>query len=294
MKEEKKINKINNLNEFIKKKKLENLNKQKLEQEENTSNPSSDPSNNSSSNSSNSSNNSIEILYSKKNYMIETQPDNVHVKNIEKFDINNSNLINYFNENGFVIIKNIATENEINNSTNLFWNFIEENSNMKRDDISTWTDNNFRRVGSTSTGILAGAGFGQSDFLWSLRTIPNVSHAFNLLYNRNEDNQLITSFDGGVMFRPWHHPDLLSNCTQSGWFHVDQGRTLRGLQCIQGMLTLTNADETTGGLCLIPKSHLYHDELMETIYREGNYIPIPPRFHVLQHEQILPCCSAGN
>jgi ectoine hydroxylase-related dioxygenase (phytanoyl-CoA dioxygenase family) len=98
------------------------------------------------------------------------------------------------------------------------------------------------------------------------------------------------------MFRPWQHPDLVSACTQSGWYHVDQGQSLRGLQCIQGVLTLTDCNESTGGLCLIPKSHLYHDELVDSLPTrvDGNFVPVPAPFHVLKHPQILPRCQAGT
>jgi hypothetical protein len=98
------------------------------------------------------------------------------------------------------------------------------------------------------------------------------------------------------MFRPWQHPDLISACTQSGWYHVDQGRSLRGPQCIQGVLTLTDCNESTGGLCIIPKSHLYHDELVDSLPTQvdGNFVPVPASFHVLNHPQILPKCQAGT
>mmetsp|Transcript_19136 Transcript_19136/g.32030 ORF Transcript_19136/g.32030 Transcript_19136/m.32030 type:complete len:190 (-) Transcript_19136:1960-2529(-) len=79
--------------------------------------------------------------------------------------------------------------------------------------------------------------------------------------------------------------------------HVDQGRTLRGKQCIQGLVTLTDVSEGTGGFCCIPGSHHHHDELMDTcvpVSNNDNYVKIPGDFHGLTAEQVLPRCKAGD
>lgn len=62
------------------------------------------------------------------------------------------------------------------------------------------------------------------------------------------------------------------------------------------MVSLTKADETTGGLCLIPTSHLYHDELMDSLpqSQSGHYVQIPGDCPALLLPQILPCLDAGD
>lgn len=237
----------------------------------------------------------VEIFCHTDQVEVHQQPEHVIAVNVPRFSVGDPNARDYFHENGYVVVKDIATEVEIEYGKLLFWDFAENKAGMKKSDPTTWIDSNFRKIGSTLTGIMGGAGFGQSDFMWHLRTLPNVSTSFNILYNRDHESPLITSYDGGVMFRPWQHPDLVSACTQSGWYHVDQGRSLRGPQCIQGVLSLTDCNEFTGGLCVIPKSHLHHDELVDSLPSRfaENFIPIPANFHVLKQPQVLPICKAG-
>ena len=77
--------------------------------------------------------------------------------------------------------------------------------------------------------------------------------------------------------------------------HVDQGRTLRGMQCIQGLVTLTDVTEETGGFCCIPRSHHCHDELMDTYSaNDDNYMKIPSDCPRLQEPHALLRARAGD
>jgi ectoine hydroxylase-related dioxygenase (phytanoyl-CoA dioxygenase family) len=76
---------------------------------------------------------------------------------------------------------------------------------------------------------------------------------------------------------------------------VDQGRTLRGRQCIQGLVTLTDVSEETGGFCCIPRSHSFHDDLVGAhATSDDNYRKVPSDFPCLQDTQVLPRCRAGD
>lgn len=237
----------------------------------------------------------IEIYVKPSQVEIHKQPEHVTAQTVPRYQVGDPDAREYFTENGFVVVRGVASDVEIEDAKLLFWDFVELKAGMRKEDPSTWTDTNFKKIGSPLTGIIAGQGFGQSEFLWHLRTLTAVSTSFNILYDRDPNQPLISSFDGGVMFRPWQHPDLVSACTQGGWYHVDQGRSLRGLQCIQGVLTLTDCDESTGGLCLIPRSHIHHDELVDSLpaHMDGNFVPVPATFHVLKDPQVLPKCQAG-
>lgn len=89
---------------------------------------------------------------------------------------------------------------------------------------------------------------------------------------------LITSFDGGNAFRPFGlDAEAAAGTaagtaagmaawrggwkTSGGWYHVDQGPSNRGKCCVQGLVTLTDATQHTGGLTVIPRSHNKHDLL---------------------------------
>jgi hypothetical protein len=66
---------------------------------------------------------------------------------------------------------------------------------------------------------------------------------------------------------------------------------------VQGLVTLHASNSRTGGFCVIPGSHLLHDQLME---QEGssdkNFFIVPPSF-LSQHTHlphILPICEPGD
>ena len=116
--------------------------------------------------------------------------------------------------------------------------------------------------------------------------------AFNTVYGTDD---LICSFDGGNIFRPWNDSDCNTDRqTSTGWFHVDQGKVLRGRHCFQGMLTLTDCTAETGGFCCIPGSHLLHDEYIDAAPTEDNYFKIPNDLPALLQPQVLPRCRAGQ
>merc|ERR1711933_701648 len=49
----------------------------------------------------------------------------------------------------------------------------------------------------------------------------------------------------------------------------------RGLHCIQGLVTLTDATDTRGGLVVVPGSHRLHGEVLRRHKKEKwNHIPI--------------------
>ena len=84
------------------------------------------------------------------------------------------------------------------------------------------------------------------------------------------------SFDSGNLFRPYAvEPEWR---TKGGWFHVDQNaKLLPGKCCVQGMVSLKPATEKSGGLTVIPKSHLKHEEFCERNGAGGHFLPVNER-----------------
>jgi hypothetical protein len=199
----------------------------------------------------------------------------------------------YLEEHGYVIVRNVASPEEVNRAMDLLWELLGK-TGMQRNDPATWSDDRFCKVGSIPSGILFN-GVGQSDFLWYLRLLPKVKAAFQSVFNESD---LICSFDGGSVFRPWHAPDATPECKTrgGGWFHVDQGRALKGRCAVQGLVTLTDASAETGGFCVIPDSQKHHDRLIESsrLHSDVNFVHVSPDFDVLTHPQILPLCRAGD
>ena len=145
----------------------------------------------------------------------------IEVLETPRFDADDPAMVEYLRNNGYAVVKNVCSADEIIHAKELLWQFLSDKSGMLEQDPSTWTDENFSKIGFVENGILCYEGIGQSEFLWFLRLLPKVKMAFSKIFNTSE---LITSFDGANVFRPWHSPTADEHCkTRGGWFHVDQG-----------------------------------------------------------------------
>jgi len=121
---------------------------------------------------------------------------------------------------------------------------------------------------------------------WYVRDNANVRKAFAKLWGTDD---LLVSFDGMPIWRPWSHPQLTHTKTSpgghrdgstwpisglrpspptpyplcmTGWLHVDQHPVARpGLHCVQGLVNLLPMGPHTGGNVLIPDSHKDHSHI---------------------------------
>ena len=107
----------------------------------------------------------------------------------------------------------------------------QEHAGWDRADPTSWTTESFDSVADVYKGILYKRGIGQSDFQWFVRTLPGVRAVFEEVWGTDE---LLTSFDGCNVFRPWHNEALAHTKTLGGWWHVDQGKNKIGRHAVQG------------------------------------------------------------
>jgi hypothetical protein len=144
------------------------------------------------------------------------QPVHIEAQSPPRFEPDDPKLCEYLAQYGYVVIKSVASEIEIARAKELCWSFLKISCGMEENNQDTWSDENFCKVGSTNTGILSPK-INHSSFLWFLRLLPRVKQAFAQIYNTSN---LLTSYDGGNVFRPWHitGADEYSK-TSSGWFH---------------------------------------------------------------------------
>ena len=64
---------------------------------------------------------------------------------------------------------------------------------------------------------------------------------------------------------------------------------------MQGLVTLNDVNGRTGGFCVIPGSHMHHEELLTVAAnRSKNYVSVPPDSPLLKHRQVMPVCQAGD
>eukprot|EP00929_Paragymnodinium_shiwhaense_P002828 TRINITY_DN10313_c0_g1_i1.p1 TRINITY_DN10313_c0_g1~~TRINITY_DN10313_c0_g1_i1.p1 ORF type:complete len:397 (-),score=69.87 TRINITY_DN10313_c0_g1_i1:322-1512(-) len=195
-----------------------------------------------------------------------------------RFDISTQKqeMLAYLEEMGYAVVAGVADAAAIERGKSLMWDFLEElpGSKLRRNDIETWDDKTWWP--DPSTGIIGGFGFGQSAFMWEMRLLPKVKETFSTIWGTSD---LVVSFDGGNAFRPWQVNR--SWLTRGGWYHVDQNawyKDSRGKCCVQGLVTLHDASEETGGLVVLPRSHKLHEELCTRCRFAkswGDFVPLP-------------------
>jgi hypothetical protein len=124
--------------------------------------------------------------------------------------------IEHLNENGYAVFSNVLSPDEITSNIDLLWKHFEDLSPpyyIKRDDAKTW---DIAWPGLPHLGLLPNEGFGQSQFMWSVRGNPNVKKIFTQIWQTPE---LLVSFDAAGCFRDWHLNSSWK--TISGWYHCD-------------------------------------------------------------------------
>jgi hypothetical protein len=174
-----------------------------------------------------------------------------YIKQPRKFELNESSLWHpYLQENGYVILKGVLSVQECRVAMGLVFDYLEElNTGINRHDPSTWGKENW--PDQLDAGILPWYGVGQSKAMWYVRGKASVRKAFATIWG---GEQLLTSFDGMCLFRPWGRDPSWK--TASNWYHVDQHPIHKPrFECVQSLVNLLPSSEHTGGNVLIPRSH---------------------------------------
>eukprot|EP01084_Bolivina_argentea_P159626 277989_1 len=152
-----------------------------------------------------------------------------------RFEYNQlNNATEYLLQNGFVVIKNVLNNSELQHGKSLLWNFLQSSCvGWDKNDYNTWDINKIG--GELKNGLLWGKGIGHSDFQWFGRKHPKVLNIFGSLWTHifdksnykqkkkdiNPLKDLLTSFSGISLFTPWYLNDTFKK-TNSGWYHIDQ------------------------------------------------------------------------
>lgn len=218
-----------------------------------------------------------------------------------RFDLNDEDdverMLVHLEDYGYAVVADVAGEEAIASLTALFWDYLEGlGRGISRDDPSTWGDSQW--VGDFSSGIIRSPAFCHSPFMWQARLLPRVRRAFAAVWGTDE---LLVSFDGGNAFRP---PRLNRQWLTrgGGWWHVDQnhrkGRARQGRVCVQGLLALTDANDESGGLCVVPASHRHHQAICErspSAALKSDFVLLTPDDPILSlNPPVLVGCQAGD
>jgi ectoine hydroxylase-related dioxygenase (phytanoyl-CoA dioxygenase family) len=206
-------------------------------------------------------------------------------------------MLKYLDQHGYAVVAGAADASALESGKDSFWSFWEKEKfkgALDRNDMHTWKN----WMANVATGILISSrAANHNDFLWGARTLPIVKKTFSKIWG---DDNLIVSYDAGGVFRPWKYN--IQWLTNGGWWHVDQNHTKgphrQGRVTVQGLVTYYDATPETGGLCVIPGSHLSHQEVCErapSAKIKVDYVAIPAGDPILRsQEPVLVCAKAGD
>jgi hypothetical protein len=150
----------------------------------------------------------------------------------------------YLDKKGYVVLRDILTFENKENYLEIFKReWCQVANGFSWDDSSTWTSKNLPLM--LSKGMAVYSGWGHSEFMWSLRTDPNIYGIFEKLF---DTNNLVCSFDGFSAF-------FDSKIQKSpSWLHVDQNpKTL--IESYQGAYNFLKVGEHDAGFVVVPESH---------------------------------------
>ena len=176
----------------------------------------------------------------------------IEYKEVPRFTAGSADSVHYLDEHGFVVIRNALTATQTNTALGLLWDYLEGlGTGIDRHDVNSWDDD--RWPTAVHGGILPSYGIGHSSAQWFIRDQQAVQDSFAAIW---EDNDLLTSFDGMAIWRPWTHNANWRTNDGPTWMHIDQHPIGRpGRHCVQGLVNLIDSSQATGGNVMVPGSH---------------------------------------
>ena len=170
----------------------------------------------------------------------------------------------YLKEHGYVVIAKALDLQQTQHALAGLWDYLEGlETGIDRLDSRTWDDDNWPTA--VHGGILPSYGIGHCQAQWFIRDIPGVKKSFAALWGTDD---LLVSFDGVSLWRPWSVDPSWKTNLGSSWLHIDQHPIGRpGRQCVQGLVNLLPTSESAGGNVIVPGSHRLFTEIPD-LYTE--------------------------
>ena len=191
--------------------------------------------------------------------------------------------LNHLQTEGYVVISNILNINDYNTAVSLFkTDWCSVSSKWDWNDSTTW-ENNMPVVKKTGQAMFSG--FGQSDFMWFLRTRPAFQDCYSHIHNTNN---ICVSMDGFSFY--------CSTTQKPGsWLHRDQ-RSSDLSYSVQGAYNILPVTETSAGFICVPRSHreIYENgnrDFVPSVNRDCIKLIIPSNCYVLWNSKTIHACS---
>jgi len=218
---------------------------------------------------------------------------------VPRFDVADANAYKHLEEQGFVVIANALATHEAQHAVKLLWDYLEElGTGIDRTDPGTW-DNNRWPI-AVHGAILPSLGIGHCAAQWFIRDIASVKQAFANVWN---DEELLTSFDGVAIWRPWTYNKSWRTDEGNSWLHIDQHPIGRpGKHCVQGLVNLLPTSPATGGNVIVPGSHkdfanipAQYTQRLDRIHSSIDHFRFPKDDPLLANSSpIMPHMQAGD
>ena len=150
---------------------------------------------------------------------------------------------NYLANEGYVVLTDIlSSEEQVQILETFKQEFALVSPNFNFSDPTSWTIENTPAM--FGKGMAIYNGFGQSDFMWKLRTHSNIQAPFKELFKTGD---LVTSLDGFSIF-------VSDKQKSKSWLHIDQNPK-NDIFSIQSAYNLFPVGQNDAGFVVVPKSH---------------------------------------
>lgn len=165
-------------------------------------------------------------------------------------------------EDGYVVIPNVLSIEDQLKCVNGYYDYAENlGTGIKRNDPKTMTSSSLPP--SIAGGIDCNIAVAHKQFVWDVRLNTNVIDVFSQMYGTDK---LLSSFDRICFMKG------TKGRTNNIGLHTDQNPKKVGLNCIQGLVTLTHkvssdseitmldTEHDDGTLFVLKKTHVYHSK----------------------------------
>ncbi len=223
----------------------------------------------------------------------------IQFQDVPRFNPGDPQAEVFLEDQGYVVFAQALSQAQSDEALSLLWDYLEGlGTGIDRTDIATW-DNN-RWPTAVHGAILPSLGIGHSKAQWFIRDVAAVRQCFAQIWGTDE---LLVSFDGVSLWRPWqHNPDWRTNEGPS-WMHIDQHPIGRpGKHCVQGLVNLLPCSAEVGGNVMVPTSHKrfadiprQYEERLARIHPSIDHFRFPNNDPLLQDSQpIMPNLHPGD
>ena len=177
---------------------------------------------------------------------------------VERFQPGDPGALTFLENEGFVVYANVLDTSEAEQALSMLWDYLEAlGTGVDRNDVTTWDDD--RWPTAVHGAILPSYGIGHCAAQWFIRDVARLKQCFADVWGTDD---LLVSFDGVSIWRPWTvNPNWRTN-EGASWLHIDQHPIGRpGKHCVQGLVNLLPTSPQTGGNVVVPGSHRLFEDI---------------------------------